>query len=111
MLYASGMPKPHPQHAPGHWYIDLRCTDCSAARTAAQGLSVERDGQSVFARQPNTPDELMMAWRARLLCPTASVRTHNHLIPPAGVFPEAMASAIFRLGYNAASAYGAHAFA
>ncbi len=105
------MPKPHPQNAPGDWYIDTRCIDCSAARTVAPGLIVERDGQSVFARQPSTPDELRMAWRARLLCPTASVHTRNRAEPPAGVFPEAMTKDIYRLGYNAASAYGAHAFA
>src|SRR5262245_1489167 len=105
------MPKPHPQNAPGDWYIDTRCIDCSAARTVAPGLIVERDGQSVFARQPRTPDEVMMAWRARLLCPTASVRTKSRAQPPAGVFPEQMTEDIFRLGYNAASAYGAHAFA
>jgi glyoxylase-like metal-dependent hydrolase (beta-lactamase superfamily II) len=105
------MPKPHPQNAPGDWYIDTRCIDCSAARTVAPGLIIERDGQSVFARQPSTPDELMMAWRARLLCPTASVRTKSHAEPPADVFPEQMTRDIYRLGYNAASAYGAHAFA
>ena len=105
------MPKPHPQNAPGDWYIDTRCIDCSAARTVAPGLIVERDGQSVFARQPSTPDELRMAWRARLLCPTASVRTRNRAEPPSGVLPEAMTNSIYRLGYNAASAYGAHAFA
>src|SRR5262249_54198845 len=88
------MRKRHPQNAPGDWYVDTRCIDCGAARTAAPGLIVERGGQSVFARQPQTADERMMAWRARLLCPTASVRTESH-----------------RLGYNAKSAYGADSFA
>ena len=105
------MPKPHPQNAPGDWYVDTRCIDCSAARTVAPGLIVERDGQSVFARQPRTPDELRMAWRARLLCPTASVRTKSRIEPSTGVFPEEMTKDIYRLGYNAASAYGAHSFA
>jgi hypothetical protein len=63
------MRKRHPQNAPGDWYVDTRCIDCGAARTAAPGLIVERGGQSVFARQPQTADERMMAWRARLLCP------------------------------------------
>jgi glyoxylase-like metal-dependent hydrolase (beta-lactamase superfamily II) len=105
------MPKSHPQNAPGDWYIDTRCIDCSAARTVAPGLIIERDGQSVFAREPSTPDELMMAWRARLLCPTASVRTKSRAEPPSDAFPEQMTRDIYRLGYNAASAYGAHAFA
>jgi hypothetical protein len=53
----------------------------------------------------------MMAWRARLLCPTASVRTESHARAPDGVFPEQMTKGIYRLGYNAKSAYGAHSFA
>jgi len=100
----------HPANAPGDWYIDTRCTDCTAARSVAPGLIVEKDGQSVFARQPETPEELRMAWRARLLCPTASVRTQNAAEAPDGVFPEPMTDGVFRLGYNAASAAGAHSF-
>jgi glyoxylase-like metal-dependent hydrolase (beta-lactamase superfamily II) len=104
------MTKRHRANAPGNWYIDTRCTDCSAARTVAPGLIVERDGQSVFARQPETEDELRMAWRARLLCPTASVRTSAPAEPPDAVFPELMTPNVYRLGYNAASSYGAHSF-
>src|SRR5215469_7235038 len=100
------MPKRHPENAPGDWYIDTRCTDCRAARTVAPGLIVERDGQSVFARQPKTKEELRMAWRARLLCPTASVRTETHPDAPDGVFPEPMTDNVYRLGYNAAHSYG-----
>jgi hypothetical protein len=36
------MPKPHPHNAPGDWYIDTRCIDCSAARTVVPGLIIER---------------------------------------------------------------------
>jgi glyoxylase-like metal-dependent hydrolase (beta-lactamase superfamily II) len=101
----------HPLNAPGDWHVDTRCIDCGAARTVAPGLIVERGGQSVFARQPQTASELMMAWRARLLCPTASVRTESRARAPHGVFPEEMTAGVYRLGYNARSAYGAHAFA
>src|ERR1700686_1762840 len=104
------MSERHRANAPGNWYIDTRCTDCSAARTVAPGLIVEKDGQSVFARQPETEAEVRMAWRARLLCPTASVRTREAAEIPDGVFPEAMTEGVYRLGYNAASAAGAHSF-
>jgi glyoxylase-like metal-dependent hydrolase (beta-lactamase superfamily II) len=105
-----GMSERHPLNAPGEWYVDRRCTDCSAARTVAPGLIVEKDGQSVFARQPKTKSEMRMAWRARLLCPTASVRTETPSDAPADVFPEKMTEGVYRLGYNAASSYGAHSF-
>jgi glyoxylase-like metal-dependent hydrolase (beta-lactamase superfamily II) len=105
------MIKRHALNAPGDWYVDTRCIDCGAAQTIAPGLIVERGGQSVFARQPESAEDLMLAWRARLLCPTASVRTESHAAVPQGAFPEAMAEDVFRLGYNAKSSYGAHSFA
>ena len=99
----------HPQNAPGDWYVDTRCIDCGASRTVAPGLIVEGGNQSVFARQPETADEFIMAWRARLLCPTASVHTERQADVPHGVFPEEMTQDVYRLGYSAA--YGAHSFA
>jgi glyoxylase-like metal-dependent hydrolase (beta-lactamase superfamily II) len=104
------MPERHPENAPGDWYVDTACIDCSAARTVAPGLLVERGGQSVFARQPATPEERLMAWRARLLCPTASVCTERDAEAPPGVFPEEMTQGVWRLGYNARASYGAHSF-
>jgi glyoxylase-like metal-dependent hydrolase (beta-lactamase superfamily II) len=104
------MSERHGDNAPGDWYIDTKCIDCSAARTVAPGLIVSRGGQSVFGRQPETPEEVMMAWRARLLCPTASVRTDDRRSPMGGVFPEEITRGVYRLGYNAKSSYGAHSF-
>lgn len=100
----------NPLTAPGNWFIDTACIDCGAACDVAPGLIVERDGHSVFARQPETPEELLMAWRARLLCPTASVRTVQPVAAPAHIFPEHMAGDIYRLGYNARTSYGAHSY-
>jgi glyoxylase-like metal-dependent hydrolase (beta-lactamase superfamily II) len=65
----------------------------------------------VFARQPATLEETLQAWRARLLCPTASVRTERRHEAPEAVFPEPITEGVFRLGYNARSSYGAHSFA
>ncbi|HYG88948.1 MAG TPA: MBL fold metallo-hydrolase [Azospirillum sp.] len=104
------MTERHVLNAPGNWYVDTRCIDCSASRTVAPGLIVARGGQSVFSRQPVTPEERMQAWRARLVCPTASVRTEDHQEVPKGVFPEDMTDGVHRLGYNARSSYGAHSF-
>jgi glyoxylase-like metal-dependent hydrolase (beta-lactamase superfamily II) len=100
----------HERNAPGLWYVDRHCIDCGAARTVAPGLIVRDGGQSVFARQPATPGELTMAWRARLLCPTASVHGEGQNEPPAGLFPEEMMPGVYRLGYNAKASYGAHSF-
>jgi len=105
------MRRRHPLNASGDWYVDTRCIDCGAARTVAPGLIVGGGGQSVFARQPRTADELLQAWRARLLCPTASVRSERRAEPPDGAFPQELTQGVYRLGYNAKSSYGAHSFA
>lgn len=100
----------HPSNAPGAWYVDRDCINCKAAQTVAPHLIVERDGQSVFAHQPEDAAELAAAWRARLLCPTASIHAEGLSAPPADLFPEPMTEGVFRLGYNARHSWGAHSF-
>src|ERR1700722_12953781 len=100
----------HPDNAPGDWYIDTDCIDCGASRTVAPGLIAESGGQCVFARQPATDAERLLAWRARLLCPTASVRSTSEMHPPPQVFPEALTDGVWRLGFNARGSRGADSF-
>jgi glyoxylase-like metal-dependent hydrolase (beta-lactamase superfamily II) len=100
----------NPDSAPGDWYIDTRCIDCAASRDVAPGLIVERKGLSVFARQPVSDDELIAAWRAALLCPTASIRREKAQPPPAGLFPQEIVSGVFRCGFNARASFGAHSY-
>lgn len=100
----------HPSNAAGDWFVDAECINCKAAQMVAPGLIVERDGQSVFARQPQTKEELDMAWRARLLCPTSSVHTETQAAIRDEVFPEWMTENVWRLGYNARSSWGANSF-
>src|SRR4051812_46313269 len=104
------MAKRHERNAPGDWYVDTSCMNCGAARTAAPGLFIEAGGQSVLARQPESAEEILAAWRVRLLCPTASVHSESKLKPPADAFPEPMTDRIYRLGYNAKDSFGAHSF-
>ena len=104
------MAKRHEANAAGDWFVDTSCIDCAAAREAAPGLIVARDGQSAFARQPRTAEELRMAWRARLLCPTASIHTESKQTAPPGLFPQELTPGIYRLGYNARGSFGAHSY-
>jgi glyoxylase-like metal-dependent hydrolase (beta-lactamase superfamily II) len=64
----------------------------------------------VFARQPATAEEEMMAWRAKLVCPTASVRSEHKREKPAGVFPQELAPDVYRCGFNSRDSYGAHSY-
>jgi glyoxylase-like metal-dependent hydrolase (beta-lactamase superfamily II) len=104
------MPRRNPESAPGDWYIDTACINCAASRHVAPGLIVERGDKSVFARQPANEEEQMMAWRARLVCPTASVRTEAKRKRPEGIFPQELAPGVYRCGFNARHSYGAHSY-
>jgi len=102
----------HPGGAPGPWFVDTRCIDCDAARHVAPGL-IERnpvDGVSLFVRQPETDEELEMAWRAVEVCPTRSVGHETLHRPPRPVFPQDLGDGVFRLGHNALDSFGAHSY-
>jgi glyoxylase-like metal-dependent hydrolase (beta-lactamase superfamily II) len=100
----------NPESAPGAWYIDTHCIDCAASREVAPGLVIYRHGKSVFGRQPANEAEEFAAWRALLLCPTASVGTESHRAQPPGLFPQELAPGLYRCGYNARSSFGAHSY-
>jgi len=102
----------HPAGAPGPWFVDDRCIDCDAARHVAPGLIARNpsDGVSVFTRQPATEEEVAMAWRAVLVCPTRSVGHESIRQPPPGVFPHDLGDDVHRLGHNAESSFGAHSY-
>ncbi len=102
----------HPDGAPGDWFVDTRCIDCDAARQVAPGLIVRNpsDGVSLFVRQPQTPEELEMAWRAVGVCPTRSVGHASMRHPEHPVFPHDLGDGVYRLGHNAESSFGAHSY-
>jgi len=100
----------NPASAEGDWYIDRRCIDCAASREVAPGLIVHRGGKSVFARQPASEDEERAAWRAALLCPTASIATQSARKQPSQLFPQEISPGVYRCGYNARSSFGAHSY-
>ena len=100
----------NPASAPGDWFIDTRCIDCAASREVAPGLIIHRHGKSVFSRQPANEEEETAAWRAVLVCPTASVGTEGHRVQPPDLFPQELAPGIYRCGHNAQSSFGSHSY-
>ena len=104
------MPRRNPDSASGDWYIDTACINCAAARHVAPGLIVENGDKSVFARQPANAEEEIMAWRAMLVCPTASVRHEKKKPRPDGIFPQELAPGVYRCGFNSKDSYGAHSY-
>jgi glyoxylase-like metal-dependent hydrolase (beta-lactamase superfamily II) len=101
----------NPDSAPGDWYVDTACIDCGASRHVAPNLIIERNGKSVFAKQPNTQEERLAAWRAVLVCPTASVRSETRQPRPHDIiFPQEITEGVWRCGFNARSSFGAHSY-
>lgn len=101
----------NPDSAAGDWYIDTACIDCGASRHVAPDLIVARGGKSVFARQPASSEERLAAWRAVLVCPTASVRSETKQArPQATIFPQELMAGVWRCGFNARSSFGAHSY-
>ena len=104
-------PPRNPDSAAGEWYVDTACIDCGASRHVAPELVVWRNGKSVFARQPVTPQEVLAAWRAAYVCPTASVRTDTKQPrPKAVIFPHELTDGVWRCGFNARESFGAHSY-
>lgn len=102
----------HPAGVAGEWFVDTRCMDCDAARQVAPGLIARNpgDGVSVFTRQPHTPEEIEIAWRAVMVCPTRSVGRVTLRRPDSLVFPDDLGDGVHRLGHNSTSSFGAHSY-
>lgn len=101
----------HPRDKGGAWLIDTHCMDCDVARQLAPGLiAADGAGLSYFTREPRTPEERLMAWRALLACPTASIAAPEGEKPPADAFPFEVAPGAFLLGYNSKHSFGANSY-
>ncbi len=101
----------HPGSVDGDWYVDSRCIDCDVARQYAPELiATAPDGNSIIVRQPATPAEELVMWRATLACPTQSIGTHQRRRPPPNVFPWELDDGVFLCGYNDESSFGAHSY-
>ena len=100
----------HPDNASGDWYVDTNCIDCGASCNVAPGLIVRSGGQSVFARQPKGALEEEAAWRAAIVCPTASVRTEFVRKAPKSLYPHELGPGVYRCGYNSRKSFGAHSY-
>ncbi len=94
----------HEAGASGAWFVDSRCIDCDAARQVAPGLIVRNpsDGNSLFARQPETPEEVEKPGERRW-CPTRSVGHATLKRPATPVFPHDLGDGVYRLGHTRGS--------
>ena len=92
------------------WTVRSNCINCMASRSLAPQVMGERDGQSVFERQPDSDEEVLAAWRALQVCPVGAVRAPRGLRAPGPLFPQDLGGGIHRVGHNTRASYGAHSY-
>ncbi|MEK7466488.1 MAG: ferredoxin [Planctomycetota bacterium] len=68
-------PDRHPQNAPGAFYVDSQCTDCSLCQDTEPTVFRRDDehGYAYVAAQPQTPEELRLAAQAAEECPCNAI--------------------------------------
>jgi len=101
----------NPAGGDGDWFVDTACIACGASRHVAPGLiGTDDEGRSIFLRQPESPEELRLAWLAVEVCPTRSVGHVTLHRPPAPAFPQDLGDGVARLGHNSRDSFGAHSY-
>jgi ferredoxin len=65
----------NPENVAGRFYVDNTCIDCDMCRNIAPKFFKRQDdgNYSYVYRQPQTPEEIVVAEEARTSCPTDSI--------------------------------------
>jgi glyoxylase-like metal-dependent hydrolase (beta-lactamase superfamily II)/ferredoxin len=101
-------------NAPGDFYVDDSCIDCSMCRFLAPS-SFQLDeslGLSIVGRQPQTGDERLRAAMALVSCPTSSIGGAAKALvsEAAAAFPERIEDDVYFCGYASDKSYGAASY-
>jgi len=98
-----------PDNVPGDFFVDSTCIDCDACRVFAPAVFHEAGDQSAVWHQPETPDELLVAQKALIACPTASIGsvTKHDMTAALAALPEHIDGGVYRCGYTSESSFGA----
>lgn len=93
------------------WFVDTSCIACDVARQVAPGLiETDDEGLSYFTRAPATDEDRLMAWRALLACPTASIGAPRGEKAPDDAYPYEVAPGVHYVGYTSPDSFGANAY-
>ena len=101
----------HPEGADGDWFIDDGCIGCGASTSIAPWLiRAANDGrQSVFVRQPDSQEDVVLAQQAAEVCPTRSIGTESRQRWRKH-HPVEVTSGVWRTGSNSPETAGGNAF-
>ena len=103
------------ENVPGDFYVDSTCIDCDTCRWMAP-LSFGRvEGLSAVLKQPRDPVARLLAARALVACPTASIgisepRTREIVREAARSFPVPIDGPVSHCGFHAEASFGATSY-
>jgi glyoxylase-like metal-dependent hydrolase (beta-lactamase superfamily II)/ferredoxin len=96
----------------GEFFVDSSCIDCDACRQIAPTVFHDIGDQSAVFHQPETDDELLVAQKALISCPTASIgtATRHDMARALASLPEHVDEDVYRCGYTSESSFGAFSY-
>jgi glyoxylase-like metal-dependent hydrolase (beta-lactamase superfamily II)/ferredoxin len=101
------------ENVTGDFYVDSTCIDCDTCRWMAPSVFHEQGGMSAVYHQPQDEAERLLALRALLSCPTASIGTTKKprdIRSAQATLPVSIAENVYHCGYHAESSYGAASY-
>ena len=101
-----------PENVPGDFFVDTTCIDCDACRLIAPAIFHDAGGQSAVFHQPADEAELLLAQKALISCPTASIGSldKHDMRPALRVYPELIEDDVYVCGFTSESSFGAFSY-
>ncbi len=101
-----------PENVSGDFFVDSSCIDCDQCRQIAPETFGRTGEQSAVHIQPSTSHGTLLALKALVTCPTASIGTTlRHDVQEAvAAFPELISEDVYFCGFASESSYGASSY-
>jgi glyoxylase-like metal-dependent hydrolase (beta-lactamase superfamily II) len=98
----------HPDNVAGDFYVDTTCIDCDLCRQIAPRVFGSTGEQSAVLSQPRAEAEELLALKALITCPTASIGTQRrHSMQRAvAAYPEQIENEVHFCGFASRDTYG-----
>ena len=100
------------ENVAGDFFVDSTCIDCDACRQIAPTVFHDVGQQSAVHHQPENDEELLLAQKALLSCPTSSIGslTRHDMARALAVYPERIDDDVHVCGFTSESSFGAFSY-
>jgi glyoxylase-like metal-dependent hydrolase (beta-lactamase superfamily II)/ferredoxin len=101
-----------PTNVGGDFFVDSTCINCDTCRRLAPMIFADTGEYSSVQAQPGNEDELRLATRALLACPTGSIGTTGRNISREVIadFPLELEPGVFYCGFNSEKSFGGNSY-